>query len=117
MTVERYGIDYTRAVLPPHSSEETVTNTESSSFSYQVLSPEASQSLRHDFVDKYANFVWGPDLGLAAALILASPMFTLVDCCPIQRRESCIPRPTIGPDLLQNQPAVNASQLIDHVRG
>ena len=36
-------------------------------------------SLRHDFGDEYAHFVWGPDLGLNAALTLASPLYTLVD--------------------------------------
>ena len=41
-------------------------------------------SLRHGFGDEYAHFAWGPDLWLAAASILASPIYTLVDCCPIQ---------------------------------
>ena len=40
--------------------------------------------LRHDFGDEYAQFAWGPDLGLAAASTLASPIYTLVDRCPIQ---------------------------------
>ena len=41
-------------------------------------------SLRHNFGDEYAHFAWGPDLGLAAASTLASPIYTLVDHCPIQ---------------------------------
>ena len=41
-------------------------------------------SLRHDFGDEYAHFAWGPDLGLAAASTLASPIYTLVDHCTIQ---------------------------------
>ena len=41
-------------------------------------------SLRHDFGDLYAHFAWGPDLGLVADSTLASPLYTLVDRCPIQ---------------------------------
>ena len=41
-------------------------------------------SLRHDFGDGYAHFAWGPDLGLGATSILASPLYTLVDRCTIQ---------------------------------
>ena len=42
-------------------------------------------SLRYDLGDEYAHFAWGPDLGLlAAASTLASPIYTLVDRCPIQ---------------------------------
>ena len=41
-------------------------------------------SLRHDFGDEYAHFAWGPDSGLGAASILASPLYTLVDRCTIQ---------------------------------
>ena len=40
--------------------------------------------LRHNFGDEYAHFAWGPDLGLGAALTLASPLYTLVDHCTIQ---------------------------------
>ena len=40
--------------------------------------------LRHDFGDEYAHFAWGPDLGLGATSILASPLYTLVDRCTIQ---------------------------------
>ena len=39
------------------------------------------QSLRRDFGDEYTLFA----LGLAAASTLSSPMYTLVDRCPIQR--------------------------------
>ena len=42
-------------------------------------------SLRHDFGDEYAHFVWGPDLGLATASTLSFLIYTLVDCCPVQR--------------------------------
>ena len=41
-------------------------------------------SLRHNFGDEYAHFAWGPDLGLVADSTLASPLYTLVDCCTIQ---------------------------------
>ena len=47
---------------------------------YHLRSP----SMRHDFGDEYAYFAWGPDLGLGAALTLASPLYTLVDRCTIQ---------------------------------
>ena len=40
--------------------------------------------LRHDFSDEYAHFAWDPDLGLAGASALASPIYTLVDRCPIR---------------------------------
>ena len=40
--------------------------------------------LRYDFGDDYAHFLWGPDLGLAAASTLASLINTLVDRCPIK---------------------------------
>ena len=40
--------------------------------------------LRHGFGDEYAHFAEGPDLGLAASSTLASPLYTLVDCCTIQ---------------------------------
>ena len=42
------------------------------------------QSRRHDFSDEYAYCAWGPELGLAAASTLISPMYTLVDRYPIQ---------------------------------
>ena len=38
-------------------------------------------SLRHGFGHEYAHFVWGPDLGLAAASRLVSPIYTMVDRC------------------------------------
>ena len=41
-------------------------------------------SLRHDFRDEYAHFALDPDLGLATASTLASPIYTLMDRCPIQ---------------------------------
>ena len=43
------------------------------------------QSLRHDFGEEYAHIAWGPDVRLAAASILASSIYTLVDRCSIQR--------------------------------
>ena len=43
------------------------------------------QPLRHDFGDDYAHLAWGPNLELAAALALASPLYTLVNRYPIQR--------------------------------
>ena len=43
-------------------------------------------SRRHDFGDEYAYFAWGPHLGLAGASTLTSPIYTLVDRCPIQRQ-------------------------------
>ena len=39
--------------------------------------------LRHD-VGEYVHFAWSPDLGLATAPTLASPHYTLMDCCTIQ---------------------------------
>ena len=47
---------------------------------YHLRSPP----MRHDFGDEYAHFAWGPDLGLGAALILSSPLYTLVYRCTIQ---------------------------------
>ena len=47
---------------------------------YHLRSP----SLRHNFGDEYAHFAWGPDLALAAASTLVSPIYTLVDRCSIQ---------------------------------
>ena len=41
-------------------------------------------SLRHEFGDEYAHVAWGPDLGLVAASILVSLLYTLVDRCTIQ---------------------------------
>ena len=41
-------------------------------------------SLCHYFGDKHAHFAWGLELGLAAASTLASPIYTLVNRCPIQ---------------------------------
>ena len=46
--------------------------------------PLRPPSLRHEFGDKYAHFAWGPDIGLAAASTLTSPVYTLMDRCPIQ---------------------------------
>ena len=40
--------------------------------------------LRHDFGDEDAHFVSSPDVGLAGASTLASPIYSLVDRCPIQ---------------------------------
>ena len=111
------------------------------------------QSLRHIVGDEY--FTWGPDLGLAAASTLASPIYTLVNRYPIQLPNgswewryrgrylngslsgfitvnpwtalhpyswTCstlcgryINRSTTGPDTLQSQPAVNTSQLTEHM--
>ena len=41
-------------------------------------------SQRHEFGDEYAHFAWGPSLGLGAASVLASPLYTFVDRCTIQ---------------------------------
>ena len=38
--------------------------------------------LHYEFGDECAHFVWGLVQGLAAASILASPMYTLVVSCP-----------------------------------
>ena len=40
--------------------------------------------LRHDVNGEYAQFAWGPDLGLGTASTLASPLYTVVDRCTIQ---------------------------------
>ena len=113
-------------------------------------------SLRHDFGDDDTHFAWGPDLGLATASTVTSPLYTLVDCCPIQlpngswmwRYRGCFlngslsgfiteseclesftplqvdvfhaswkpyQSPDYRPDPLQSQPAVDASQLTDHM--
>ena len=47
---------------------------------YQLRPP----SLRHEFGDEYAHFVWGPDLGLVVASTVVSPLYTLVDRWMIQ---------------------------------
>ena len=100
--------------------------------------------LRHDFGYEYVHFAWGPDLGLDAAVTLASPLYILVDRCTIKlpngswewryrgrylngsrsgfiTESECLDSfspmqldPATGPDLLQSQPAVNTSQLTEH---
>ena len=82
-TVDRHSSDNNRGVLPRHPSGETRTSTASSRFSPQVL--PWSQSLRQEFGDEYAHFVWGLDLGLAAASTSTLPTYTLMRRCPIQR--------------------------------
>ena len=82
-TVDRHSIDDTSIVLPRHPSGETGGSTVRSSFSHEAHH-RRPPSLLHDFDDEYAYFASGLDLGLATASTLASPIYTLVDRCPIQ---------------------------------
>ena len=81
-----HSSDNTRTALPCHRSEETGKSTACISFSHQALYHLRPPSLRHGFGDEYAHFASGLELGLAAASILASPIYTLVDRCPIKLR-------------------------------
>ena len=82
-TVDRHNSDNTRTVLlcPLQKRRERVRCAAASHIKPYHLRPPL---LRHDFGDGYAHFTWGPDLGLTAASTLASPIYTLVDRCPIQ---------------------------------
>ena len=79
----RHSSDNTRTVLPRHPSGEVerVRRAEASHINPCHLRPSP---LRHGFSDEYVHFAWGPHLELSAASALASPIYTLVDDCPIQ---------------------------------
>ena len=81
--MNRHSSDNTRTVLsrPFQGRRERERRATASHIKpYYLRLP----SLRREFCDEYAHFAWGPDLGLAAASTLASPIYTLVGRCPIQ---------------------------------
>ena len=81
--LDRHSSDNTRTVIPRHPSGKTRESKARSSFPHQALSSEAPITTSR-FLDEYAHFAWGPDLGLVAASTLVSPLYTLVDRCTIQ---------------------------------
>ena len=81
--MNRHSSDNTRTVLPGsfQGRKERVRRATAPHIKpYHMRLP----SLRRDSCDEYAHFAWGPDLGLAAASTLASPIYTLVGRCLIQ---------------------------------
>ena len=82
-TVDHHSRDNARTVLPrqPQGRRKRVQRVAASHIKPYHLRPPP---LRHDFGDGYAHFARGRDLELAAASTLASPIYTLLDRCPIQ---------------------------------